>query len=247
MPIKGTSLIRQPVRRNTFLHIPFLPLHFLFFLIRNGPNLLLIKEGEKYINHYMDSFILNNLHLCRPEIYLLLFIGLLLEGEAILFAAFYLVYQGKLGLGDTISVAIFGVLIGDTLWYFWGTLISKLPIIKKIVEKLPKDFDAFIRKRPNASIIASKFIYGFHRPTLIRLRELEITYRNFLKADIPGALLWVLIVSVLSYFFSNSATLLREYLKYWEIGLAVSLIIVFLITKLISKIILKKVVKKNLQ
>ena len=195
----------------------------------------------------MESFILNNLNLYRPEIYLLLFIGLLLEGEAVLFAAFYLVHQSKLDIGDTVSVAIFGVLIGDTLWYFFGTLISKLPIIKKIIEKLPKDFDAFIRKRPNTSIIGSKFIYGFHRPTLIRLRDLKITYRNFLKADIPGALLWVLIVSVLSYFFSNSTPLLKEYLKYWEIGLAVSLIIFFLMTKLISKIIIKKVVKKNLQ
>jgi len=193
----------------------------------------------------MDSLILNNLDLWRPGIYSVLFLGLLLEGEAILFTAVYLVHQGKLDLGDTISIAICGVLIGDSLWYFGGTAISGLPIIKKIVAKLPKDFDAFIEKRPKISIIASKFIYGFNRPTLIRLKAVGVLYSNFLKADIPGALLWLSIVSALGYFFSSSTALLKEYFKYWEIGLAVSLIIFFLITKLISKLILKKVTKQK--
>jgi len=194
----------------------------------------------------MDSFVLHNLDLWRPWIYSVLFLGLLLEGEAILFTAFYLVHQGKLDLGDTIGIAICGVLIGDSLWYFGGSAISGLPIIKKIVARLPKDFDAFIGKRPKISIIVSKFIYGFHRPTLIRLKEAGVVYSNFLRADIPGALLWLSIVSALGYFFSSSTALLKEYFKYWEIGLTVSLIIFFFLTKLISKLILKKVRKQKL-
>jgi len=191
----------------------------------------------------MDNLILNNLDLWRPLIYSVLFLGLLMEGEAILFTAVYLVHQGKLDPGDTIGIAVCGVLIGDSLWYFGGPAISGLPIIKKIVARVPKDFDAFIGKRPKTSIIASKFIYGFHRPTLIRLKEVGVAYSNFLKADIPGALLWLSVISSLGYLFSSSASALKEYFKYWEIGLAVSLIIFYFISKMISKLILKKVTK----
>jgi membrane protein DedA with SNARE-associated domain len=189
---------------------------------------------------------LNSLELWRPVIYSVLFVGLLLEGEAILFAAAYLVHQGKLDPGDTIGIAICGVLIGDSLWYFSGTAISGLPVIRKIIAKLPADFDAFIGKRPKTSIIATKFIYGFHRPTLIRLKALGVVYSNFLKADVPGALLWVSVVGALGYFFSSSTAILKEYFKYWEIGLAVSLIIFYVISKLISKFILNKVTKKKI-
>jgi membrane protein DedA with SNARE-associated domain len=194
----------------------------------------------------MDNLILNNLDLWRPVIYSVLFVGLLLEGEAVLFTAVYLIHQGKLDPGDTIGIAICGVLIGDSLWYFSGTAISGLPVIRKIIAKVPKDFDAFIGKRPKISIIVSKFIYGFHRPTLIRLKAVGVVYTNFLKADIPGALLWIAIVSALGYFFSSSTALLKEYFKYWEIGLAVSLIIFILISKLVSKFILKKVTKQKI-
>jgi len=149
----------------------------------------------------MDSLMLNNLDFWRPALYSVLFVGLLFEGEAILFTAAYLVHQGKIDPGDTLTIAICGVLIGDSIWYFAGVAISGLPIIRKIVSKLPKDFDAFIRKRPNTSIIATKFIYGFHRPTLIRLKAVGVAYGNFLKADIPGAFLWISILIALGYFF----------------------------------------------
>jgi len=194
----------------------------------------------------MDNFIFNNLHLWRPLIYSVLFLGLLLEGEAILFTAVYLVHQGKLDPGDTIGIAICGVLIGDSLWYFGGPAISGLPVIKQIVARVPKDFDAFIGRRPRTSIIASKFIYGFHRPTLIRLKAVGVVYSNFLKADVPGALFWISVISSLGYLFSTSVSALKEYFKYWEIGLTVSLIIFFLISKLISKLILKKVTKRKI-
>ena len=186
----------------------------------------------------MDNLILNNLDLWRPLIYSALFLGLLMEGEAVLFTAVYLVHQGKLDPGDTIGIAVCGVLIGDSLWYFGGPAISGLPIIKKIVARVPKDFDA---------VIASKFIYGFHRPTLIRLRAVGVVYSNFLKADIPGALFWISVISSLGYLFASSASALKEYFKYWEIGLAVSLIIFYFISKLVSKLILKKVTKQGMK
>lgn len=189
----------------------------------------------------MESLFLHHIEFFRSEIYVLLFLGLLLEGEIILFAAFFLVPQGRLDFFDIVYIALAGVLVGDIVWYFTGPAILNLPFFQRTVRKVSRRYDAFLYKRWALSIIATKFIYGFHRITLLHLRIAGVKFGQFLKADIPGALLWIAAVAVASEIFSNSWLLLKRYVHYWEIGFTLSLILFVGITKAASQLLARKV------
>lgn len=68
----------------------------------------------------MDSFVLHYLTLWRPLGYLLTFLGLLFEGEAVIFTAAFLTHRGFFDGGDIFFVIIAGVITGDILWYLAG-------------------------------------------------------------------------------------------------------------------------------
>lgn len=90
------------------------------------------------------------------------------------------------------------------------------------------------------AIIMSKFMYGFHRPTLFRLHAFGLRYRDFLRADVLAAFLWILVIGSLGYFFSSSFLLLKGYIRFSEIGLVAALLFIFFLFKFMSKFIIKK-------
>jgi membrane protein DedA with SNARE-associated domain len=187
----------------------------------------------------MDTLIFNSINAYGPEIYLLIFLGLMIEGEGVLFAAFYLVHQEKLDLPVLLMVAVSGVIAGDNLWFLSGRLVRRVPLLGKILKKVPAAIDEFIRTRAALTIIVSKFLYGFHRPILLYLHGAGVKYPDFLKGDVPAALLWVGVMSTAGYFFSSSLVLIRENFKYWQLGFAAVIITFIVIYKLVSGLVMR--------
>jgi membrane protein DedA with SNARE-associated domain len=193
----------------------------------------------------MESLLLNNLHLFRFEIYALLFVGLLMEGEIILFLAFYLARQHYLDFGDTLIIALAGVIIGDNLWYFFGKYVERAPLLGRMIKKIPASVDRFILTRPALSIIVSKFTYGFHRPVLLKLYSAKVKYRQFILIDLVGVILWVGVYSILGYVLADSLWLFRHQIKYWELAFVIAIIVISLLFKLVSDFVKRKVFKTN--
>ncbi|GET30248.1 DedA family protein [Prolixibacter sp. SD074] len=187
----------------------------------------------------MDAILTQQLHIWTPLIYVILFVGLLIEGESILFAAFFLVNQQELQLFYTIVVAIAGVLTGDLLWYYGGKLLMRVPFVQRLSERMPKTIDHFIRRKPILSIVGSKFLYGMHRPTLLRLHAARINVKTFLRADIPGTIIWIAVIGIAGYLFSQSADLLDDKMKYWQLGMVGGLVIFTVLTHFVSKLVVK--------
>jgi membrane protein DedA with SNARE-associated domain len=170
--------------------------------------------------------------------YVALFLGMILEGDLILFAAGFLSQQGVFTLPIMLSVAFVGVLFGDALWYRAGVLLKvRAKRVEVLVGKIARPFDYHLEKRPFRTIFISKFIYGLHHAILMRAGMLHIPFRKYLKIDIVSTLIWGAVVAGLGYFSSISFTENRHELRSVEIKLLLGILAFFVISEVISKIL----------
>lgn len=189
----------------------------------------------------MESAFIHYLTLYRSLGYLLIFIGLLIEGELVLFTAAFLTHQGAFDFGDTLIVVLGGVLAGDMMWYLIGIKLNGTHYWwQRWFNRLAEPFDRHILTRPFHTIFLSKFAYGLHRATLVRAGMLKIARSDFFKADIVAALLWIVIIGGLGYGASVSYLALKHYLRFAEIELLLALIGFFLLLHFTSRYLKKE-------
>ena len=170
-------------------------------------------------------------------VYFIILIGLILEGESILFAAFFFVNQGYLNLALVSVVAISGTILGDILWYYFGAKLQEIKFFKKWIDRLAVIIDKQIIQNPLRAIFVSKFAYGTHRITLIRSGALKINFKTYFQYASLASLVWIIVIGSLGYFSSALAgSLFPHYIKFAEISLLVGLIFLFGLSWLISKI-----------
>lgn len=190
----------------------------------------------------MSSTILHYLNLYKPFDYLLLFLGMMFEGDTFLFIASFLVHQGVLEIVPAAVIALWGIILGDNLWYSAGLkLRNSRSILNQWSEKLAKPFDEHLIARPFKTIFIAKFIYGINRAIIFRAGVLKIKWSKLEESDILAALCWMAVISGLGYFSGASFSLIRHYFRYGETALLVIIIIFLVIEYLI-----KKSTRKNL-
>lgn len=158
--------------------------------------------------------------------YLLLFIGMLLEGETILIGAGILVHLRAFDPFDTFAIALSGVIIGDFLWYYVGVYLcdryGKNKFIEYAKRKILRFFPNFEQK-PFWSIFISKFIYGMNHPTLILSGFARIKFLLFVKASIIASTIWTTAILTLGYFLSYTAINISHDIKIF--GFTIALVI----------------------
>jgi membrane protein DedA with SNARE-associated domain len=184
----------------------------------------------------METLFIQHFYFIDWAIYLVIFIGMVLEGEAVLFTAFYLAHQGYLNPQIMILVAFSGTVIGDLLWYVVGEHLEKTSVLaRKIAAKISKHADRSLVKRPMATLFIGKFTYGLYHGLLLRAGALKINLKMYFKTILLSSFVWMALIGGLAYFSSVSASLLKHYFKYGEIGLVVGIIFLFLLTHFASK------------
>lgn len=183
----------------------------------------------------MDSLILHYLALAtyRPIAYLVVFLGMVFEGDIILFSAAFLAHQGILNPVPVFLTALWGMIFGDNMWYSLGR--RKNYPFKQWAEKLAQPFDEQLLKNPMRTIFVSKFTYGFNRAILMRAGSLRLNWKKLEESDILATLLWMAIVGGLGYFSSASFNYAKTYLRYGEIALILSLLLFVALEHLINK------------
>lgn len=184
----------------------------------------------------MESLILNHPESWRFAAYAIIFAALFIEGEAVIFVAFYLVHQGYLDFFDTAFFVLSGVFLNDIFWYYLGSFANgeKLPFLRHL-SRFMAIIDTNLKKNPVLTIIVSKFAYGFYRLTLMRVRYAGISLKNFIKINIPVSLTWIIAIMGLSYALSESILYLKKYIKFAETGLAVAILVFILASIAISR------------
>ncbi len=166
--------------------------------------------------------------------YIVLFLGVVAEGEIFPLAAGWLTIDGTLNIYVSIGVTFFGVVIGDIIWFKigekWGRpLIEKygrfIWIKKNKIERLQKHFAANGKK----TLFITKFVYSFGHSSIVVAGMARMNIKEFIKVDIVAGFLWSVVFVLLGRALGESYGLITGVLKDITVGLIVIILIPLLI------------------
>lgn len=142
-------------------------------------------------------------------IYLLIALGVIIEGEIAVILAGIFAHLGSLDVFTVLAVVIFTGAIKSVLGYSLGYYLQKnradLPFICKIESKVHLFFPRF-NERPFWSIFLSRFlIFGIYWFALIFAGFTKTKLKTFIRAEILSLISWSVVMLSLGYFFSQTA------------------------------------------
>ncbi len=169
--------------------------------------------------------------------YIIVALGMFVEGDIVLFSAAFVASLGLLDLGNLAMVVFISMLLGDAIWYTFGKAIRSATgnWLNKWVSKVTHPFDAHIKERPFHTIFFSKFAYGFHHAILLRAGSLKIPYPNLLRADIIATFVWMIIVGGLGYASGTWLHQGEQYLHYAGYVMVAAIVIFITIEQIIVR------------
>lgn len=188
---------------------------------------------ETILFHYVTTW--------RIVGYSIVFLGLLVEGDALLFAAAFLTHQGFFDLGDMTLIVFSGVLIGDSLWYLLGRkLTTSSNFLLMRLNHIAARFDEHLRTRLLRTIFMSKFAYGIHHAIFMRTGFIGIEWKKLMKIDVSATILWVIAVGGLGYSSGAAFTSAKHYLRIAEISVLIAFILFFALEYFITQRVKEK-------
>ena len=163
-----------------------------------------------HMNKYI-GMIINNYGM---QTYLILFIVIFCEtglvvtpflpGDSLIFAAATFAAMGALNIYILLILLIFAAVLGDTVNYeigrLFGSKLIKLKLVKK--EHIDKT-NEFYEKYGVKTIMFARFIPIVRTVAPFVAGIGKMNYKNFIKYNIIGGNVWVIILSLLGYFFGN--------------------------------------------
>ena len=171
--------------------------------------------------------------------YAIIFFGMMIEGDILLFTTGFLTHQGYFDIGVASILVFCGVIIGDNIWYVLGELMGGKKSffkINKFIEKATNPFDAHLKNRPAWTFFISKFAWGLYRPIVLKAGALKISFSKFIEANLIATVMWIFLVGGLGYLSSASFLAVRHYLRYTELTLLLAIAVFILISHIVTKI-----------
>ncbi|MFH1392683.1 MAG: DedA family protein [bacterium] len=171
--------------------------------------------------------------------YWLLFVGVFLEGEAMLLAAGVCAYLGYLDIFLVIPIACLAIIAGDNAQYWLGRKLGKAFLNKySVFQKINGKFN----HHSNKIILFSRFLFGMRVATILMAGANNFNYKKFLKFNAISGILWVIAIAFLGFVFGASFVLLRKILKYSALAITVLVILGIVIYYFITKKTKKKII-----
>ena len=149
--------------------------------------------------------------------YWVLFIGTLLEGEAILIFAGFLACEEILNLYGVIIAAFAGSFLGDQFYFHIGRL--KGPFLLKLFTSFARKFRKALRMIERyGSFVAfiSRYTYGFRIVLPVILGMTNLSSRRFLLLNLGSALSWSIVFALAGFLFGKGASLFVDDLEKYE-------------------------------
>ncbi len=173
--------------------------------------------------------------------YLLIVLGVIIEGEIVVILAGIFAHLGSLNLFFAILATLFGGSIKSVLGYSLGYYLQKRHSSRPIVYQAEHRINYFLPhfcERPFWSMFLSRFlILGLHWFALIYTGYKKIKIRTFAKAESFSLIVWSAAMLSLGYFFSYTAlSISRDVRKFLGIILLFFLAF-FIIEKIVAFII----------
>ena len=162
--------------------------------------------------------------------YIIIFFGLVFEGELILISTGILAHLGAFNFW----FALFFVLLGGFSKTLIGYSLGKYLYNKfnhnrffKYVEKRVNHYMPHFKAKPFWSIFISKFIIGANHLVILFSGFERINYKKFLKAEIISTLIWAPLLLSIGYIFSQTALYITN--EIWRFSMIVLVLIAIFI------------------
>lgn len=136
--------------------------------------------------------------------YLAVFLGSLVEGESVIFAAGFLAHEGYLSLTKIILVSFTGTLIADQVLYQIGRhygshFLDRFPSFK------PKADKAFymLKRYDTLFILTFRFIYGIRTISPLIIGASGVGVKRYSFLNFVAALIWSVGSCVAAYYLAD--------------------------------------------
>jgi len=124
-----------------------------------------------------------------------------------------------------LPLAVFGLFLGDVLWFELGRRVPPTFFLRRWLDKLAGGVDGHLSEHPIKTLFVSKFAYGMGHLAIMRMGALsKIGIREFLRRDFWSSLPWFLLVWGLGYGTGTVLPHLKNYLRYVEVGVALGVL-----------------------
>ena len=181
---------------------------------------------------------LHLLQLVETYGYVAVFLGSLIEGDALLLVASFLAYLGKLNLPLVMLAAFFGTWLSDIIWFLLGKYSSHPRFNDwNWLHSLSSKSVNIVGKKPRMMAVFMRFMYGLRIVVPFSLGKSPMSTSSFMVYNALGVLIWVFVFSALGYFFANIAETIFGRMKHLEIILPIIIVATLLLFIYASHII----------
>lgn len=174
-------------------------------------------------------------------VYLLIVLGMIIEGEVVVVIAGIFAHLGSLNIYWIILFIVLGGVIKSTLVYSIGYYLQKKHSNNKFLCKTEKRINYFLPNflnKPFLSIFLSRFlILGMHWFALLFAGYKKIKLKTYIKAEVVSLIIWSTIMLSVGYFTSLTALSISHDVRKFLIVVLVCFILFFLVEKIIAFII----------
>lgn len=177
--------------------------------------------------------------------YLVIFFGTVIEGEVVLIAGGFLVYEGHLNFLAMVLIATLAAMIGDNFFYWLGRNhsmgIKRLwaaRLLNFIVEHRLFNGKEIVRRHGGKSVFLIRFLYGLRFAGAMTAGYLGMRFRRFCLFNLIGSFTWAILISGIGYVFAQSLDAVARGVKLAEVGFLLviaSLLAIYILNSLRKK------------
>ena len=156
---------------------------------------------------------------------LVIFFGTFIEGEVVLIAGGFLVYEGHLSFFMLMVVATVSAILGDNFFYWLGRsqrVGERHPLAARLLNFIGEHRlfkgEEFLRRHGGKSVFVVRFLYGLRFAGALTAGYLGMGFARFFLFNFMGSLIWALVMGGSGYFFGRSVEALAKGAKLAQIA-----------------------------
>ncbi len=147
-----------------------------------------------------------------PIGYVLIVLGTAIEGEIVLLAAGYAVFQGEFSLYPVMGAAFLGAFLGDCFWFEIGRrrgdrILARWPRLKSRCERAAK----FLGRFALLAIPLMRFQIGMRTISCLALGMSDLSRSRFRIMTLVAAAIWAMVIAYICYLFMGFMAVLARH------------------------------------
>lgn len=162
---------------------------------------------------HLDKYLGSLISQYGTFVYLLLFITILIEtglvimpflpGDSLLFAAGAFAAIGSLNIFSLLILLSIAAILGDTINYWLGYHFGRKVFMRYINPKYLQATEEFYHKHGGKTVILARFVPIIRTFAPFVAGTGSMNYPKFLSFNIIGGIAWVLLFTLVGFFFGN--------------------------------------------